>query len=255
MAYIQVTNDNLEDVHICCGFSDKKIKKSYQEKKDWLSKAFEEGYVFKRLDERAKVFIEYGPIEKSWLPLVGKDYFVLGCFWVSGKYKKNGHGKALLEEVIREAKAKKMKGLCAVVGKKKFHFMSDGKWLLKQGFQVVDETEKGFQLLAYILDERGQKPCFTDKAKKGRPDVKSDFVIYYSNKCPYTGYHVEESFKETANKRKLNYKLVKLESYEEAQKCPTPGTIFSLFYKGNFLTTDVSICMDSRFDKLFDKLT
>lgn len=117
MTYIQVTNENLADSHICCGFSDKKIKKSYQEKKDWLSKAFEASYVFKRLDERAKVFIEYGPIEKAWFPIEGKDYLVLGCFGFLVNIK-NGHGKALLDEAIREAKSNKMKGLCAVVGKK-----------------------------------------------------------------------------------------------------------------------------------------
>jgi len=34
-------------------------------KKAWLKKEFDNGYIFKRLDERAKVFIEYVPAEKS----------------------------------------------------------------------------------------------------------------------------------------------------------------------------------------------
>jgi len=37
---------------------------------------------------------------------------------------------------------------------------------------------------------------------------------------------------------------------EQAQIAPTPATIFSLFYNGKFVTTDLSTCMDSRFDKV-----
>lgn len=55
---------------------------------------------------------------------------------------------------------------------------------------------------------------------------------------------------ETAKKRKLALKVVKLETLEQAQSSPTPATIFSLFIDGRFVTTDLSVCMDSRFDKL-----
>ncbi|MDR0306286.1 MAG: YoaP domain-containing protein [Chitinispirillales bacterium] len=44
-------------------------------------------------------------------------------------------------------------------------------------------------------------------------------------------------------------KLVKLETMEQAQSSPTPATIFSLFYNGKFVTTDISSCLNSRFDK------
>ncbi len=96
----------------------------------------ENGYVFRRLNERAKVFIEYGPAENAWVPVTAPHYYVLGCFWVSGQYKDKGHGKALLQDVIDDAKAKGLHGLVTIVGAKKFHFMSDTKWLLKQGFKV-----------------------------------------------------------------------------------------------------------------------
>lgn len=36
---------------------------------------------------------------------------------------------------------------------------------------------------------------------------------------------------------------------EEAQAAPTPATIFTLFYNGKFITTDLSVCMDKRFEK------
>ena len=43
---------------------------------------------------------------------------------------------------------------------------------------------------------------------------------------------------------------IKLETMQQAQSAPTPATIFSLFYNGSFVTTDISACMDSRFDKI-----
>ena len=55
--YITLTKENIEKEHICCAFSDKKCKDSYELKKTWLKNEFENGYVFRRLDERAKVFI------------------------------------------------------------------------------------------------------------------------------------------------------------------------------------------------------
>jgi hypothetical protein len=41
-----------------------------------------------------------------------------------------------------------------------------------------------------------------------------------------------------------------LETREQAQNSPTPATIFSLFYNGKFVTTDLSICTESKFTKL-----
>ena len=63
MPYITLTPDNIQSEHICCAFSDKKCAESYASKKEWLAHEFNNGYVFRRLDERAKVFIEYGPAE------------------------------------------------------------------------------------------------------------------------------------------------------------------------------------------------
>jgi len=49
----------------------------------WLPKVSglaENGYTFQKGDVRGKVFIEYVPIESSWLPLVGKNFMVINCF-------------------------------------------------------------------------------------------------------------------------------------------------------------------------------
>jgi ribosomal protein S18 acetylase RimI-like enzyme len=248
MEYIDLSKSNLSTEHICCAFSDKKCQEGYEAKKRWLFHEFDNGYVFKRLDERAKVFIEYGPAEQAWLPVIAPDYLALGCFWVSGKYKGKGHGKQLLADAIKDAKQQCKKGLVTVVGKKKNHFMSDTKWLIKQGFQVCDEAPNGFVLLCLSFEPGSQSPSFPQHVKRPNIDAHG-CVVYYSNKCPYSEYHVTHSLVESCEKRDIPLKVIKLETMEQAQGCPSPATIFSLFYLGEFITTDISSCMDSRFDK------
>ncbi len=253
MSYINLDRDNIDNEHICCAFSDKKCVESYNLKKKWLKNEFDNGYVFRRLDERAKVFIEYGPVEKSWIPVAADNYLVIGCFWVSGKYKKNGHGKALLQYAIDEAKKQGKDGLVAVVGTKKYHFMSDTKWFLKNGFEPCESISSGFSLLSLDINKKKIRPVFNDSVKSGECPDKDGYVVYYSNRCPFSEYHVTKELVETMEKRRLKVKIVKLETMEQAQCAPSPATIFSLFYNGKFITTDIGACLDSRFDKIMDK--
>jgi GNAT superfamily N-acetyltransferase len=251
---IQLTAANIGQEHICCAISDKKCKESYEQKKDWLRKEFENGYVFRRIDARAKVFIEYGPAEKGWVPVDAPNYLLLNCFWVSGKYKGNGYGKELLQLAMEDAKRDGKDGLVTVVGTKKFHFMSDTKWLLKQGFEICEKLPSGFSLLVKKINPEAANPTFKASVKNNEKIEKNGLVVYYSNRCPFSEYHVTTSLTETARKRNLPLKVIKLETIKEAQSAPTPATIFSLFYNGEFVTTDISVCMDSRFDKVMEKI-
>lgn len=253
MDFITLNKENIGSEHICCAFSDKKCLESYELKKEWLKREFDNGYVFRRLNERAKVFIEYGPAEKAWIPVTAPNYMMINCFWVSGKYKGTGLGKALLHQTIDDAVKQKKDGLVTVVGTKKYHFMSDTNWLLRQGFEIRESIPSGFSLLVKDIKGQGAKPSFNDSVKTGECPDKEGIVVYYSNRCPYSEYHVKNSLVETTKNRNLPLKIIKLETMEQAQSSPSPATIFSLFYNGKFVTTDLSICMDSRFDKIFEK--
>lgn len=243
----------IDKEHICCAISDKKCAESYQQKKEWLKEQFNQGYVFRKLDARAKVFIEYGPAENGWVPIEAPNYLLINCFWVSGKYKGNGYGKKLLELAWQDAVAQGKHGLVSVVGTKKYHFMSDTKWLLKQGFQTVKQTTTGFSLIVKKVDSASPDPVFKPKVLLGECEEKSGLVAYYSNRCPFSEYHVLQSLKESASIRNLPLTIIKLETLEQAQASPSPATIFSLFYQGKFVTTDVGVCMNSRFDKIMGK--
>lgn len=71
--FINLDKSNIEKEHICSAISDKKCTDSYDAKKGWLKK-IENSYVFRRIDARAKVLIEYVPGETAWLPITAPDY-------------------------------------------------------------------------------------------------------------------------------------------------------------------------------------
>ncbi len=250
---ITLDKSNIDNEHICCAISDKKCRDSYELKKDWLKKEFDSGYVFRRIDARAKVFIEYGPAEKGWVPVDAPNYLLVNCLWVSGQYKGQGYGKELLRLALEDAKSQGKDGLVTIVGTNKFHFMSDTKWLLKQGFETCEKLSSGFSLLIKKINPKADNPKFKSSVKNGECDNKNGLVVYYSNRCPFSEFHVETSMTETAKNRNLPLEIIKLDTLEKAQTAPTPATIFSLFFDGKFITTDLSVCMDSRFDKVIDK--
>lgn len=249
--YITLKEENIDTEHICCAFSDKKCAEGYKLKRAWLKKEFAKGYVFRRLDARAKVFIEYVPAENAWLPVTAPNYIMINCFWVAGQYKGYGHGYRLLQSVIEDAKKQEKSGLVTVAGTKKNPFMSDIKWLLNHGFEVVEKLPNGFSLLAMRFIPDSTLPYFNECAKSGECTERNGLVVYYSDRCPFTDYYVNGSLSVLAQERNIPLTIIKLETKEQAQCSPTPATIFSLFYNGKFVTTDLSVCTESKFAKIY----
>lgn len=106
MSIIAVDSENIQYEHICCAISDKKGENCVGSKKEWMRERFADGLVFKKLDERGKVFIEYIPAEYAFSPINAVNYMHINCFWVSGKFRGQGYANLLLEECITDAKVK-----------------------------------------------------------------------------------------------------------------------------------------------------
>ena len=140
MQIIKLTDKNIQDQHICCAISDKKCKDGYEKKKDWLKIEFKNGYNFQKFDVRGKVFIEYVPIESSWLPLEGKNFMVINCFWVAGQFKGQGNGKKLLQQCLKDAKD--MDGIVAISSDKKRPFMTDPKFLTEKKGSIIEFSKR-----------------------------------------------------------------------------------------------------------------
>lgn len=128
----------------------KSIKKAFSGKKEWIKSKLEDGHVFRKLNARGKIFIEYEPIETAWVPINGKNYEYIYCLWVAGSYKGNGIGKELLEYAINDSKAKGMSGICTLTSKKKKPFIGEKKFFEHYGFKVVDSIGD-YELLALHL--------------------------------------------------------------------------------------------------------
>ena len=75
--YINLEIENIEKEHICCAIGDKKHQMGVNTKKEWLKERIKEGHVFKKLNAKGKVFIEYAPLEKAWVPIDGENYIYI----------------------------------------------------------------------------------------------------------------------------------------------------------------------------------
>lgn len=82
--WIQLTEENLSQEHLCCIIRSKKLHPGVEAKRLWLKERLKEGHVFRKLDVKGIVFIEYAPLETAWVPILGTNYlyillFVGGC--------------------------------------------------------------------------------------------------------------------------------------------------------------------------------
>lgn len=107
----------------------------------------------------------------------------------------------------------------------------------------------GFCILVKKINPKGAEPKFEKQVTDSLVEDDEGIRVYYSNRCPFTDYYVETALRESAKKRNIPLNIIKLKDMESARACPSPATIFSMFYKGKFVTTDISSCLDNRFDK------
>ena len=138
--FINLTAENLYDEHLCCIIR-KKPHPGVEAKRRWLSERLKEGHVFRKLNEKATVFIEYAPLETAWVPITGVNYYYIYCLWITGAHKGKGYGKALMEYCLSDVKEKGGSGVCMLGAKKQKSFLSDQSFAKKFGFE---RNNKGY---------------------------------------------------------------------------------------------------------------
>ena len=233
--YINLNLENINNENICCAIGDPKHQIGVDKKKEWIKTKLKDGHVFRKLNARGKIFIEYEPIETAWVPINGKNYEYIYCLWVAGSFKGKGIGKELLEYAINDAKNKKMNGICTLVSKKKKPFIGEKKFFEHFGFKVIDSIND-YELVALSFNDK-DTPKFNDNARIMK--IKdNDFTIYYSNECPYVEYEVKELSEYAKNKNiKLNF--IKIDSLELAKNVPCVFNNWANFYKGEFISNTI----------------
>ena len=215
--FVNLTKENLSDEHLCCIIRSKKPHAGIDAKRQWLSDRLNEGHVFRKLNAKATVFIEYAPLEAAWVPIIGDNYYYLYCLWVLGSPKGNGYGRALMEYCLTDAKEKGKSGVCMLSSKKQKNWLSDQSFAKKFGFEVVDATDNGYELLALSFD--GTMPKFAQNAKKMKIESE-DLTIYCdTNNVPVS--------------------LIQVDTLQKAKDLPCVFNNWGVFYKGNFETVNL----------------
>ncbi len=253
MDIIEITKDNIDSEHICCAIGNDRENASRADgKKAWLKERYNDGLVFKRFNERGKLFVEYMPIEKVWKPVIGKNYIVINCLWVAGRFQQKGLGKKLLEECINDAKKQGKDGVCVVTSEKKMGFLTDKTFFVKYGFETCDKAYPYFELLSLKLNKNAKAPVFTDNAKEGVFGSKKDVSFVYSNQCPFTEEY-SKIMSDVAEKYGLKTEIIKLTDYSKAQKLGSPFGTFGIYYKGKFVHHE--LMPEKKFIRFLDKVT
>lgn len=250
MSFVNITPDKLDEAHICCALGAKQYDAAVRGKKDWLRKRMQEGLVFYRLDERAKVFIEYLPGEAAWAPVHAPRYMFINCLWVSGKYKGEGYGRQLLEHCIEDAKSRGMDGIVHVAGGRKLPYLSDKKFFLHHGFEIADTAGPYFELIVQKWNPSAATPAFHASARELRVDEQG-IAVYYTAQCPYAA-GIHEEWREVAYKLGLPFHLHHIQTREEAQRAPVPWTTYAFFYNGRYVTHE--IMSGNKLEKLLTEL-
>ena len=63
--FINLTEENLAREHLCCIIRSRKPHPGVEAKRQWLSGRLREGHVFRKLNAKGAVFIEYAPLETA----------------------------------------------------------------------------------------------------------------------------------------------------------------------------------------------
>ncbi len=233
--FINLTPENLDQEHLCCIIRSKKPHPGVEAKRQWLSERLSEGHVFRKLNEKATVFIEYAPLETAWVPVVGDNYIYLYCLWVLGSCKGKGYGKELLEYCIADAKAKGKSGICMLGAVKQKSWLSDQAYAKKYGFRVVDTTDYGYELLALSFD--GTEPKFAESVKKAEIE-NQELTIFYDLQCPYV-YQSIETVKKYSETNGVPASFILVDTLQKAKELPCVFNNWAVFYKGKFETVNL----------------
>lgn len=232
--FINLTAENIADEHLCCIIRTKKPHKGVEIKRAWLQQRLNEGHVFRKLDVKGCAFIEYAPLETAWVPIIGDNFYYIYCLWVTGEPKGHGYGRQLMEYCINDAKEHGKSGICMLGAAKQKSWLSDQKFAKKYGFETVDATDDGYELLALSFD--GTAPKFAPNVKKLAIESKKP-TVYYDDQCPYIPQRIEK-LREYCTANGIDADFIHVDTLEKAKSLPCVFNNWAVFCNGKFMTVN-----------------
>lgn len=231
--FITLTPENLADEHLCCIIRTKKPHSGVEAKRGWLADRLCEGHIFRKLNVKGCVFIEYAPLESAWVPIICENFYYIYCLWVQGTPKGCGYGRQLMEYCIDDAKQHGKSGICMLGAKKQKNWLSDQKFARKFGFETVDATSDGYELLVLSFD--GTKPRFSPTVKQEISE--KELTVYYDYQCPYIFQRIEK-LREYCAEKAVSADFIQIDSLDKAKSLPCVFNNFAVFYGGRFVTVN-----------------
>lgn len=225
--------ESVHSEHLCCALASPEHEAGVAAKRQLLAAGLGHGLVFRKLDARGKVFIEYAPWEHAFRPVVAPGFLVIHCLWVSGRFKGQGLGVALLESC--RADADHHRGVVAVSGTKPY--LTDTPFYLAHGFQLIASTPSGFDLVAWTRDGNAAGVDFSPSVRRGT--VRHHGVHFeHAAQCPFVPRQLE-LLAEVARGMDLPVSMRHLATPEEARTAASPFGTFGVFLDGAFLTHEL----------------
>lgn len=126
--------------------------------------------------------------------------------------------------------------MCLLGAKKQKAWLTDQAFARKFGFEVVDATDDGYELLALSFD--GTVPRFAPHAKAQAID-SDELTIYYDFQCPYVPERIEAIRPVLRGERRAADGLIQVDSLQKAKELPGVFNNWGVFYKGKFETVNV----------------
>ena len=233
--FLNITPENIAAEHLCCIIRSKTRHPGVEAKRAWLRDRLSEGHVFRKLNARATVFIEYAPLETAWVPVVGDNYLYIYCLWVDSGYKGKGYGTALMEYCLADAKARGKSGVCMLGAEKQKAWLSDQSFAKRFGFTVVDTTDNGYTLLALSFD--GAAPRFAQNVKR-MEIADTALTIYYDGQCPFIHQNME-TIRAYCEENGVPVSFLPVDTLQMAKGLPCVFNNWAVFYKGKFETVNL----------------
>lgn len=234
-AFINLTPENISREPLSCIIRARKPHPGVEAKRHWLEERIPEGHVFRRLDVKEAVFIEYAPLETAWVPVEGDHWYYIYCLWADGAYKGKGYGRQLLEYCLQDVKDKGGSGVCMLGAEKQKAWLTDQSFARHFGFETIDRTAYGYELLACSFD--GTAPHFTEKAKTGEIRQK-ELTIYYDNQCPFILQSLD-TVKKYCDAEKIPVSINQVRTLKQAKQLPCVFNNWAVFYEGKLQTVNL----------------
>ncbi|MEN8789222.1 MAG: GNAT family N-acetyltransferase [Flavobacteriaceae bacterium] len=228
---VPVTPENAEEETFFC-IKDR-LKPGFTCKQSWFDKRYEEGLRLNILKGNAGEmlgFIEYVPASKAWRPVEAPNFMFIHCMYLaSKKNRQKGFGSELIKACEKDAKSKKMNGVCVMTSKGAW--ITDRRIFEKNGYSEVEKKGR-FELLTKKWNKEAPDPQLIDWT--ANLDQYQGWHLIYADQCPWHDKSVY-AIKQIAEQNDLDLKITKINSSEEAINAPSGYGVFNLLHDGKLL--------------------